>query len=409
MNRAYDAAQWHALDQLLRDISEALNGVITCADQKPSPDGNFVFVWEGTAHVPRVYLIHGTVARRPRTFMPAGDRFSEWYEIVVAPSRDDAAHVKTVWAATPSTPSGVDAATWLQSLLTAAIPGFGALFPVQGDAGALQSPDLFVRMSRLRSDIAPAKVVGSVTVQVTPSAADIPNLAGVWSTALRAVHPDGMRPARQLLESYMTAFAITSCEGTHPRACQNQVLNTIATIWNQSTCRSDSDCQTVTASAREWAASLPLVSAELRQTTFVAEPPKYWAIGAYVGGAAYPQSVANGQTLRVRVAGDSKLSADQFGRGVTAFVAAVAARRHQPDYWSLKNVGIHAGMTITPNVGVTTGLQWRVFRQIAVAGGPMWVWYPSGAIGTTISTSNPLRRKRVQAWTFGTAFMLDAR
>jgi hypothetical protein len=186
-------------------------------------------------------------------------------------------------------------------------------------------------------------------------------------------------------------------------------LNRIAEIWKADGCRSDPDCQAITTSAREWSAGLPKIVAETRQATLGAEPPKRWAIGTYVGIADYPSSVSRGEVVRVRAGADSKLSPDPFTRAVTGFIAAWSVRAHQPDYWSLANVGPYAWIVILPNIGAALGVQWRVFRHMAIAGGPIWLWHPTDRVGDVLSSSRPLDKDRLRAWTFGVTFTLDAR
>jgi hypothetical protein len=339
---------------------------------------------------------------------------SSWYEVVLASNEADAARISTSWSAAPAAVSGQDLSAWLQSLLPAVIGAAAILVPpvpkpILQEFEQPQTSQLFIRASYLATDIVPAKVADTTTVIAPARSLRTPEMKARVAEWQMSMLPYAVRDVpRQFVTDVVKALETISCNDSV--ACAKQSLTQIDAIASNDKCNPpDPDCIAVTNSARQWAANLARVDNQIRQVAFSSEPPKHWAVGPYAGAAKYPQSVARGEAVRVRVGGDSRLQADQFGRGVAGFIAAVALRPHQPDYWSLKNLGVHAGAIITPNIGVTVGMQWRVFRQVAIIGGPIWVWYPSGTVNSVISTSNPLKRERLQAWTFGAAFMSDAR
>lgn len=409
INASYESGQWDTLDRTLDALVLALAPQTQCGDEPLPTSANFVFVW-GWNDVPRSYALHDVAARRPRTYMPAAAREARWFEIKLGRTEADVRRLVTTWGATSAAPSGVDLSTWLQTVATFAVPAAAAIFPARFEVRAAPTEParegLFVGITRLTTDIVPAKV--TLTASANRAPRDMAPLASQWGSQAVGVYGD-TAAAGQLIAAYQKGFSAIQCG--EPGACVEDAHEVIRTTWQMSDCRADPDCQSVTADARRWADGLAARGAQTRQNTLGVEKPKRWAIGAFLGYANYGDDVRTGEAVRVRAGADNRLSRDPFGTAVSSFVAGWSLQPREPGFWgrSLASVSPYGGVVITPNIGATLGLQYRVWRQIGIGAGAMWLRYTTGEVGSVLSTSEPLQRDTLLAWTWGVTFMTDVR
>lgn len=393
-------------DELLRDLRTFLGERTTCASATRLAEASFVFVW-ATDGAPNAYVLHDTPARAPRDFLPGSDPPLVWFEVTLARTREELERTTTEWAAAQAAPAGGDPAAWFQQFLVSAAPAIGAYFPTSGgitpSSVGQPPPVLQWRMSRIETDILPAKL--TVSASTRRPVGGLKTLAEAWRKRSAPVFKGSV--AEELLETYARALGEVACADIS--ACVELGMAVVTGLWNSHKCRTDSDCIALTNTVRQWLAELPRTEVRTIVRSFSAERPKRWAFGTFLGVVDLPDDVETGEVVRVKVGGDSRLSRDAFTRTATGFIAARAFRAHQPEFWGLANAGAYAGVLVTPNVGITYGIQWRFWRQLAAGVGRSTIWYATGEPGTLISTSNPLEKAHLSMWTFGFSFTADAR